>query len=595
LFLTGRYITARKSDVLRLQLIPTFFVFVMLLVLIGSAYHTAQEAVREELTRISDRKQLDVENKLTQRLEAYDNFLRAGSGLFESSDSVPRESWRQFVESFDLQNRYGGALGAGYVSIIQPDDLEAFEQSVRSEGFPAFRVRPSGSRDVYTVITYIEPFDETNQRAFGYDMYSEPVRRTAMDQARASGSTAMTAPISLQQDELDPNVKSVLMYNPVHDVADLPPDPSPEEYAASTIGYVYAPFRAQELIERLFVPEDHFGFGIIDVTDDSGVFLFEMGEMHGDNRLVTTSELDLYGRRWAITYSTGPELIPDFISNRPVSVLTGGILFASAISFTVFLLLQRRSRQLAEKQKRRLDKARDDLLSMASHQLRTPATGVKQYVGMVLEGFTGDVDESARLVLEKAYQNNERQLHIINEFLYLAKADAGRLVLDSKEFNLAQLVRDVVEVAAESIEERGHNLKIQSPKTVMVYADIHTSRMIIENLLSNAVKYTPDNGKIRIRIDKDSRCARVHFIDNGVGIKESHRDRLFEQFTRIPNSLTKQTSGSGIGLYLAQLLARLNDGEVFYEPNRRKGSTFTVTFPVNKNVKNLTDKKSDNS
>jgi signal transduction histidine kinase len=267
-----------------------------------------------------------------------------------------------------------------------------------------------------------------------------------------------------------------------------------------------------------------------------------------------------------------------------------GAFSAVLISVVVLLLLRSRARDLMIQKEQAVELAKDELLSLASHQLRTPATGVKQYVGMVLQGFAGKVPKSQRDLLEKAYASNDRQLRIINEILHLAKIDAGRMILAKQDTRLVDLVTDIINEQRADIAASKHKLSTDFPKRqVMVQADIHMLRMAIENILSNAIKYTPPGGKLSVRVRGSKSRALVIIQDSGVGIEPADIGKVFRQFSRLPNEMSQQVGGTGIGLYLARHLIELHGGAINVTSEPGKGSTFTITLPVaNVPIRNFT-------
>ncbi|OYW83685.1 hypothetical protein B7Z17_05335, partial [Candidatus Saccharibacteria bacterium 32-49-10] len=178
-------------------------------------------------------------------------------------------------------------------------------------------------------------------------------------------------------------------------------------------------------------------------------------------------------------------------------------------------------------------------------------------MGMVLQGFAGDISEQQRDFLERAYASNERQLHIINDILYLAKLDAGRIVLTKTKFDLAELVRSSVDELATSAKEAGITISQHTPKKATVTADSHMFRMVLENLLTNAIKYTESGGEVTVRLVRLGDNYTVSVTDTGVGIEEKDIDKLFKQFVRIPNERSSSVTGTGVGLYLAKSLILL--------------------------------------
>lgn len=270
------------------------------------------------------------------------------------------------------------------------------------------------------------------------------------------------------------------------------------------------------------------------------------------------------------------------MANVPLGeILLFGIFTAASIACIVLMLIQARAREMYRQKERAIKIAQDELLSLASHQLRTPATGVKQYVGMVLQGFAGEVPEAQKILLEKAYASNDRQLRIINEILHMAKIGSGRIVLAKKPINLNELVTDVVNEQRGDIEAANHTAKIRLPrKPITLPADIHMLRMALENLLSNAIKYTPRGGKITVRLHKEDKNAKVDIEDTGIGIKPSDIGKIFRQFVRLENETSQQVGGTGIGLYLAKNLVELHGGSVTVKSQPGLGSTFTISLPL---------------
>jgi CHASE1-domain containing sensor protein len=152
---------------------------------------------------------------IEQRMEGYEQVLRGGVGLFKSSDYVSRLEFHNYIINLRVDKYWPGIQGIGYAVMLKPEEKEAFVNRVRLEGFNEFNVFPPGSRDKYSSILYLEPFTARNQRAFGYDMYSEKDRHIAMDIARDNGDTAISAKVKLVQEDGNDLQNGFLMYLPV--------------------------------------------------------------------------------------------------------------------------------------------------------------------------------------------------------------------------------------------------------------------------------------------------------------------------------------------------------------------------------------------
>jgi CHASE1-domain containing sensor protein len=153
---------------------------------------------------------------VTNRLQANIQVLRGVEGLFNSSRSVTRQEFRDYVQSLRLEERYPGILGVGFSQLIPARSLTEHVARVRREGFPAYAVRPEGAREEYSAIVYLEPFSGRNLRAFGYDMYSEPVRRDAMARAMVEGAPALSGRVKLVQETEADVQHGFLIYVPVY-------------------------------------------------------------------------------------------------------------------------------------------------------------------------------------------------------------------------------------------------------------------------------------------------------------------------------------------------------------------------------------------
>lgn len=227
-----------------------------------------------------------------------------------------------------------------------------------------------------------------------------------------------------------------------------------------------------------------------------------------------------------------------------------------------------------------LNQAKDEFISVASHQLRTPATGVKQYIGMLLEGMFGELSDVQRTILLKAFESNERQLKIVADLLNVARVDAGKIILKETETDINQLLADVVGEESEITRQRGQKVLLRpATKPAIAWADPGTIRMVFENLIDNASKYSEEGTAIEVAVRVRKRSVTVRITDEGVGISEDDMGKLFEKFSRIHNPLSTQAGGSGLGLYWAKKVVDLHNGTIEVESHPGKGTTFSVNLP----------------
>lgn len=254
-------------------------------------------------------------------------------------------------------------------------------------------------------------------------------------------------------------------------------------------------------------------------------------------------------------------------------------LTSDSLSRAIYYALGRKAQ---EKQKIdqliELNRSKDEFISIASHQLRTPVTTIKQYLAMVIEGMGGgSLSDQQRSFLQKAYESNERQLAIINNLLKVAQVDSGAMELAQKNTSIRQIVLDAVEDFRPIFKSAQQELLAKDSDDAQGYVDENAIRMIIDNLLENAKKYSESGAKTYVSVVDSLEGVQVSVADEGVGV--AHPERLFEKFSRIENKLSTHVGGTGLGLYWAQSIARLHGGDLWYEPREPTGSVFILQLP----------------
>ena len=233
------------------------------------------------------------------------------------------------------------------------------------------------------------------------------------------------------------------------------------------------------------------------------------------------------------------------------------------------------------KQLKNLNEAKDEFISLASHQLRTPASGVKQFLGLLLEGYGGKLSNTQAAYVKQAYDGNERQIDLIDDLLKVAQVDAGKVTLKKAPADLNALLNDITGEQKDKFKSRHQTLLLQlSDDSVVISVDVARFRMAIENLIDNASKYTPEGGTITIELMQSGQEVRLSISDTGVGIDEESAVKLFKKFSRIPNILSESVGGTGLGLYWARKVVELHGGDITVESHIGSGSRFTVVIPV---------------
>lgn len=234
-----------------------------------------------------------------------------------------------------------------------------------------------------------------------------------------------------------------------------------------------------------------------------------------------------------------------------------------------------------QKELQRLNESKDDFISLASHQLRTPATAIKQLLGLLIEGFEGSVSDSVLKIVQKTYESNERQIAIINSLLRVAQIDAGKVVLRKTRYDLNEVAYDLTQQYAAVIADRHQAIELHlSERPLVACVDEHYFRMALENILDNASKYSKAGSTIELSSSIVGDRAHMVIKDAGVGIARTDIGQLFEKFRRISNDMTHEVAGSGLGLYWAKKVIDLHQGTIEVESELGKGTTMHIYVPL---------------
>lgn len=354
---------------------------VLSLLVTGWAWFITDKAVDKLVT---DRFQFlaqDVASAITSRMQEYEFVLRSGQALFDASNEVTREDWAEYSATIHLQKYFPGIQALGYSLMLSPDEVEAHVSKIRQEGFPEYEIRPaSPEREQYSTILYIEPFDWRNQRAFGYDMFSEPNRRAAMERARDADQPSASGRVTLMQ-ETDEHVQyGFLMYYPIYQ-NQLPVETVEQRREALT-SYVYAAFRMGDLMEGILGPPlAGVDFELFDtVGRDEHTLLYrsdqkQNAEQESTKRVDSLNEtfnLNIAGRTWTLYIHGKPAFIA--FSERYQAEFIAVVGFTLSIFLFYLITYLVRGRNLAKNFAEKAQSERE--LTQQRMQLAAEAAGM---------------------------------------------------------------------------------------------------------------------------------------------------------------------------------------------------------------------------
>jgi len=242
---------------------------------------------------------------------------------------------------------------------------------------------------------------------------------------------------------------------------------------------------------------------------------------------------------------------------------------------------QRVLRQIKESNAklRALDEAKDDFISMASHQLRTPLTSVKGYISMVLEGDAGKITPTQKKLLTQSFFSSQRMVYLIADLLNVSRLRTGKFIIETAPVNLAEVIEQELEQLKETATARTLKLTYGKPKHFPdLMLDETKIRQVIMNFVDNAIYYTPSGGRITVRLVETPATVELRVEDNGIGVPKSEQAHLFTKFYRAGNARKARPDGTGLGLFMAKKVVMAQGGALVFESQEGKGSTFGFIF-----------------
>ncbi len=229
---------------------------------------------------------------------------------------------------------------------------------------------------------------------------------------------------------------------------------------------------------------------------------------------------------------------------------------------------------------RALDEAKDDFVSMASHQLRTPLTSVKGNISLVLDGDAGKITRLQRQLLDQAFASSQRMVFLISDLLNVSRLKTGKFVIERARVNLADVVEDEVNQLLDTARSRHLTLSYDKPEKITeLMIDDTKTRQVIMNFIDNAIYYTPANGHINVVLTETPFTIECRVIDNGIGIPKAEQHHLFTKFYRAKNARKARPDGTGLGLFMAKKVIVAEGGGIIFDSVEGKGSTFGFSFP----------------
>jgi signal transduction histidine kinase len=579
----------------------TLLAILILLTCFGGTITAWRSDQKQAFDRARGRFQREIDRvrlSILARLELYEDSLYATRSFFEANPRVTRRMFRKYIEHLDLDDRYPGIQGIGYAERLSPQKLHQHVHSVRNEGFSQYHVWPEGNRPEYTAILFLEPFDWRNQRAFGYDMFSEPTRRKAMEYACDTGKTAISAKVRLVQETETDVQPGFLMYLPLYKEHTMLN--TTEQRRAALQGYIYSPFRMRTLMLDL-IPERtplasfevHSGNAAV---PESLMYSTSATNVPGFRQaLLQTAVIDFGGEKWVLVFRSSPEFARLVHENANPFLLPAGIVI-SLLLFGITLAIARtekRAIHLADQITARLRETEKSILSM--NQQLTDALYKSEKLAI-----------SGRLVATVAHEINNPLEALVNIVFILKKSSPQdtewKVLIDNLEdqisvlanisrqtltpfrstafpvsTNISELLDDVLALFRPRLIQKEIRIERNYPPQLEVTVFSSELRQVFTNLIANAIDAMSSGGHMGVSVTSSKNSVSVEICDDGEGIRPDRLETIFEPFFT-----TKGDSGTGIGLWVVKRILDKLHGRIDVESSvasHSHGTRFTVTIP----------------
>ena len=542
----------------------------------------------------------EAQQAIEGRIDDQVDLLRATAANFTLQTAWPHTQFQSYVAHLDLNANYKGLQGLGFVQAIRPGELALAERAARTEGLTNFKVHPiSGSRDMYVVV-YLEPENQPNESAIGFDVRSDPVQREALEDARDSGSPMLTGIDTFPRSRVTARTQTgFLLYYPVYKGGETPE--SVEDRRRLLLGFVFCPMRGSGLYQNVLEGEarrylDVEIFDLIKGGVLQRVYSSSRSRSDRNSAITVDAMFPIMGRQWMLRFNTSTVFEEESASWLVRWILVSGVLVSlllTAVSYaqvSANRLLSQQTSELAKREAQvtllnenleqlvhdRTTELRASNMELeafcysVSHDLRAPLRSVDGFSKSLLEDYVENLDDQAIDYINRVRNASRRMDELISALLNLSRIT--RLDIVRQPIDISQTAVDAIEDALEA--HQGVNFTVGVEPGLHSDGDPKLVRVILDNLIGNAIKFgsASDHPEIEVGMKNGAFFVR----DNGVGFNPAYADKLFVAFERLHTQ--SEFPGSGIGLATVQRIVQRHGGNVWAESEVGKGATFYFTL-----------------
>jgi len=494
---------------------------------------------------------------ISDELEHHEQILVGAQGLFTTSNNVNLSEWRSFVEIHDIETKFPGLQGVGYVQYTLHEDREKLIAEMKSYGSDAFDIKPAGDRDEYYPVLFLEPLDRRNQQAIGYDIYFEQTRKNTVNTLIETGDTTITGKIILVQ-EIDEHIQNgFLMLVPVYSNSD--PD--------SLKGIVYTVFRIDDFVKGTIDLElfEHLRLKIYDdyVSEENLFFNSNTISHHefGEPTFTTSFSTSINNRNWVFVYE-GIESPIDLIDILIILAIPAVGFSMSILLFYLFRIIAKNLKLSQSAIKAEKTSIMGTMASRLSHDLRNPLTVIKSNLDLMMRNLESEPDEKTMKFRKRIDNSVDSMTNIIEDVLQFSKTP----ILQKEPSSINELLESAV-----SNIDVPDKIKITLPKSdFLINCDQSKIKSVFSNLITNSIQSIEGEGKITISIKEESNYLSIYFEDSGSGIAEDDITKIFEPL------FTTKVTGTGLGLGISKNIIDEHGGMISVHNNP---TTFTIKLP----------------
>ncbi|MGV3509709.1 MAG: CHASE domain-containing sensor histidine kinase [Sphingobacteriaceae bacterium] len=559
---------------------PALLLFLGLSLFTFYTYYELNNSLEARTQKLFEQRVSRVHEELHNRINGYIQILKGCQALFYASNEVNSKMWKTYVDNLHLSENYPGIQAVAFAAMINKANIPQLEAQIKATGFPNFKVTSTFKNQRLTPIIYIEPFTGRNLRAFGFDMYSEAKRRAAMNRAMISGQPAITSKVTLVQETNNNIQPGFLLYLPVYR--------SPESIKTvndrkeNIIGFVYNPFRSHDFMNATLQSYSDLNIEVYNgkIADKESLLYSsstkKTAKQANKKNLLSNNIISIAGTQWRVI-ATPTETFGSSIERRePILALLLGLAITFLMSLISISIIRNKSRALEELMlSKEIEKKKDEFIGIAAHELKTPLTSINAYTQLLARA---DLKENEKKLLYKTSTQIKKLSLLISDLLDVSKINAGALRFNSNEFKLSELITESIESVSHMY--KSHQIVLSSTiPDVQIKGDKLRLEQAITNLLVNAVKYSPSADNVYLNVTQQPSIVSIEIRDEGIGISEKDRKRIFEKFYRA-EELSPYLSGLGMGLYIANQIVTRHKGTITVNSVPGKGSVFSIMLPI---------------